>query len=133
MLWIEKSKQHWLEEDNVSLHIFHLATIIQRRAFSIDHILLDNNTLLSDWEGIEESFLQNYSNLFNSYNPSFPLNFHSIISFNEQISTNISLYEVPSWSKIRCTIFSVSSLKIPGPDGYTPFFFKHYWVSYKKT
>lgn len=65
--------------------------IIQRRVNSIDHILLNNNTWMSDWEDIGETFLQYYSNLFHSC--IFPLDFCNVITLIVRLLLTFLLFK----------------------------------------
>jgi len=40
---------------------------------------------------------------------------------------NLSLIRIPDMSEVKSTLFSINSLKTPGPDGFGAGFFKQYW------
>ena len=42
-------------------------------------------------------------------------------------SENITLLQVPTREEIKQALFSIDSIKTPGPDGYDAGFFKKYW------
>ena len=69
--------------------------------------------------------------LFNAGDPNFSNDFeglwHPIISQDE----NDALFAVPNEEEVKKAVFSMGSYKASGLDGFSPIFYKHYWVYIK--
>uniref|UniRef100_A0A2N9HGL8 Reverse transcriptase domain-containing protein n=1 Tax=Fagus sylvatica TaxID=28930 RepID=A0A2N9HGL8_FAGSY len=97
LLWKQKSRELWLKNGDRNTKFFHLSTIIKQRHNSIDAIKT------------EEGDLDN------------------LIPQSITVAENEELNSIPSPAEIKRAIFDMDSLKAPGPDGFPPLFYKHYW------
>lgn len=68
-----------------------------------------------------------YSNLFRSGCHTFPLDLKDLILSSITGDINAGLMEKPDTREIRLAVLSMDGNKIPGPDGMSPTFYKHYW------
>lgn len=79
------------------------------------------------WDQIGTVFLDFYTNLFASDVPSFPHDLEGLITATISDSENAELTAIPSVDEIKCTVFSMHAHKSPGPDGFPPLFYQHFW------
>lgn len=106
---------------------FHTQTIIRRRRNKIHGITLDDGSWCTDPNNMKNEALSYYKNLFSS----------PILTRSDLLPSTL----VPSLSRnginaltapvckneVRKAVFSMKSYKAPGPDGFQPLFFKHFW------
>uniref|UniRef100_A0A2N9IC90 Reverse transcriptase domain-containing protein n=1 Tax=Fagus sylvatica TaxID=28930 RepID=A0A2N9IC90_FAGSY len=111
---------------------FQVSTIVRRKRNQINLLKKADGNWTQDQAEIGMCFTDFFSNLFNSSNPPFPNEisalFHPIINDED----NIAICSVPNEEEIKDSLFSMESLKSPGPDGLPPLFYKHYWSIVKK-
>uniref|UniRef100_A0A2N9GLU6 CCHC-type domain-containing protein n=1 Tax=Fagus sylvatica TaxID=28930 RepID=A0A2N9GLU6_FAGSY len=111
---------------------FQVSTIVRRKRNQINLLKKADGNWTQDQAEIGMCFTDFFSNLFNSSNPPFPDEisklFHPIINDED----NTAICSVPNEEKIKDSLFSMESLKSPGPDGLPPLFYKHYWSIVKK-
>ena len=72
--------------------------------------------------------MQKFNHLFTSDPVSFPSDLDNLITPAITDLENSSLCLIPSPIEIRDAMFSMHSLKSPGPDGLPPLFYKKYWA-----
>ena len=126
-LWRQKSRVRWLTTPDLNTKFFHIMTLIKRRRNQICFLKGCDGTWVQGNENIGNFFVSFFSNLFKSSNPPFHDAvgdlFDPVISLEE----NEQICMIPTDLEIKEVLFSMGSLKSPGPDGFPPLFFKHYW------
>ena len=73
------SRELWVKEGGCNSRFFHLSTIIRRHRNCISEIKLDDGSWIRDREDIQRYFLENFSTLYNSCQPQFPMNLENLI------------------------------------------------------
>lgn len=126
ILWKEKAKSQWLVEGDANTHFFHLSTILHRRHNHISFIFDAHNSCIIDPMLIGEAFINFFTHLFASEQPSFPPDLQDLIAPSITIAMNTTLIEVPSNQEIHSLLSSMANNKIPGPDGIGPLFYKSF-------
>ncbi|XP_065629740.1 uncharacterized protein LOC136067578 [Quercus suber] len=121
------SRELWVKEGDCNSRFFHLSTIIRRCRNCILKIKLDDGSWIRDREDIQSYFLENFSTLYNSGYPQFPVNLENLIQPRVSYQENLELCKVPSRDEIKKVVFGMKALKAPGPDGFPALFYKHYW------
>lgn len=129
ILWRDKARQNWLEDGDASIRFFHLTTIINRRYNSIDCILNSNHEWVHFWDDIDGEFMHFYSSFFAEETTYFPDDLEGLIPESVNDIDNANLIVVPSIDEIRGAVTNMSSPTSSGPDGFPPYFFKHFWPS----
>uniref|UniRef100_A0A2N9G9R7 Reverse transcriptase domain-containing protein n=1 Tax=Fagus sylvatica TaxID=28930 RepID=A0A2N9G9R7_FAGSY len=132
LLWRQKSRVTWLTTSGLNTKFFHITTLVRRRRNQICFLKNNSGSWVQGNEAIGTSFSSFFSELFKSSNPSIPMEvknlFSNVISFEE----NEEICNIPTEVEIKNVVFSMGSLKAPGPDGLPPLFYKHYWEILKK-
>ena len=132
MMWRQKSRVPWFTTPDLNTKSFHITTLVRRRRNQICFLKNGAGSWVQGNEAIGASFLTFFSELFQTSNPSIPLEvenlFHSVISPEE----NEELCSIPTTLEIKEVVFSMGSLKAPGLDGLPLLFFKRYWEIVKK-
>nr|GEW43072.1 putative reverse transcriptase domain, reverse transcriptase zinc-binding domain protein [Tanacetum cinerariifolium] len=122
----QKAKIQWLKEGDANLAYFHKVVKSHVSRSRIDTVtnsegvVFDNNTVHVAFVKHYEMFLGqegetsnfNYANLFN-------------VRLNDQESQNM-VREISN-QEVKDAVFSIGDDKSPGPNGFTPAFFKEAW------
>ena len=127
-MWRQKSRETWLKDGDRNSKFFHMSTVIRRRKNSIDTIRGDDGEWIVKISEIREFAVQKFNHLFTSDTVSFPSDLDNLITPAITDLENSSLCLIPSPIEIRDAMFSMHSLKSPGPDGLPPLFYKKYWA-----
>ncbi len=96
-----------------------------RRRDAIEFVKIEDGNWVSSIEEIGGCFVNFFEKLFKSSNPHFREEMQNLIQPSITSEDNEELTRMPSEGEIKETIFSMGSLKAPGPDGMPPLFFKH--------
>ncbi|XP_062113695.1 uncharacterized protein LOC133824739 [Humulus lupulus] len=130
MMFLEKkAKAIWMDNGDENTHIFHAslkARRIQNRILSIkneDDIWVDTPT------GIKEAFLGYYQRLLGKFMIQRKQVSRSIMSLGPVLSeAHIQILTTDfSIQEVKNAMFSISGMKVPGPDGYTSYFYQDNW------
>lgn len=87
----------------------------------------DDNGWIQDQRGINDYFLKNFKDLYQSSNPTLS---DEIISLGKNLVTdqeNADILIIPSEEEIKDCIRKLHPLKSPGPDGFSGIFYRNYW------
>ena len=79
-LWKQKSRTKWLPATDLNTKFFHLSTIVKRRRNAIDFLKNQQGNWISGREDIGNCFVDFFTGLFTSSNPSIPNNLDGLIS-----------------------------------------------------
>lgn len=78
---------------------------------------------------IRKLFLDSYKELFKREEINFPPHLEHLVLPCITEDENSELCRVSTPDEIKTTLFSMSDLKAPGPDGYPIIFYKQLWPS----
>ena len=127
-LWKSKFKEIWLTCSDLNTKIFHTSSIIRRRANAINFLKTNEGSWSFDRAEIGGNFVNHFTNLFSSTSPIIEEElldlFPSVISDEE----NQVLCSIPTEVEVVIALYSLSSSKAPGLDGFTALFYKKYWL-----
>ena len=126
-LWKQKSHTKWLPATDLNTKFFHLSTIVRRRRNAIDFLKNQQGNWISGREDIGKCFVDFFTGLFTSSNPSIPNNLDGLISPSLSQDDIEMLTKIPTADEIKKVVFSMGSNKSPGADGMPALFFKFYW------
>uniref|UniRef100_A0A2N9HXB0 Reverse transcriptase domain-containing protein n=1 Tax=Fagus sylvatica TaxID=28930 RepID=A0A2N9HXB0_FAGSY len=131
-LWRQKSRISWLTTPDLNTRFFHVTTTVRRRRNQICFLKNETGRWVQGAEAIGNCFVSSFSTLFELSNSPFPDELCNLLEPVISDDDNSYLCSVPSDEEIKETLFSMSSHKSPGPDGFSPLFFKHYWCFVNK-
>ena len=126
-LWRQKLRISWLTTVDLNIRFFHVTTTIRRRRNQICFLKNETSRWVQGDEAIGNCFVSSFLTLFQSSNSPFPDELCNLLEPVISDDDNSYLCSVPYDEEIKETLFSMSSNKSPGPDGFSPLFFKHYW------
>uniref|UniRef100_A0A803NXT3 Reverse transcriptase domain-containing protein n=1 Tax=Cannabis sativa TaxID=3483 RepID=A0A803NXT3_CANSA len=105
---------------------FHAATVIKRKRNFINAVCLNGSDWIEGRQLVGEYFRSNFVSILSSTFPPDPL-LDDLVSNSISEEANQSLVRVPSAEEIKKVVWSMPSLKAPGPDGMPGKFFKDHW------
>lgn len=127
VLWFQKSKAQWVQFGDGNTKFFHAQTIVRRKRNKVEGHYLFDGSWSNDEETIKTEAVNYFKKLFATtevINPSgLILDGGPIIGEEcvDALTRDIGKHEV--WEALKF----MKSFKSPEPDGFQPFFFKHYW------
>ena len=127
MKWNQKSRELWVKEGDRNTRYFHLSTIIRRRRNCISEIKLDDGSWINSREEIQNYFIDNFEALYQTSFPPILDDLSNLIKPCVSDLANESLCRILFREEIKKVVFSMKSLKAPGPDDFPTLFYKHYW------
>jgi len=127
LLWYQKSREKWVKFGDKNNKFFHTQTIIRRKRNKIQGLHLDDGTWCTGVMQLWDVAIEFYSKLFQNDVEVYPdsLKVELLPSLNSQGRN--SLIKQMTKVEVRNAIFFMQSFKAPGPDGFQPLFFKHFW------
>ena len=106
---------------------FHLSTIIHRRQYSIDDIIVDSRDWIIDKKDIGIHIRDKFISLFTEEEISCLPNIGNLMLPVISVEENLEMCKILSAKEIKEVIFDMQNLKAPGSDGFPPLFYKQYW------
>uniref|UniRef100_A0A803PT76 Reverse transcriptase zinc-binding domain-containing protein n=1 Tax=Cannabis sativa TaxID=3483 RepID=A0A803PT76_CANSA len=97
------------------------------RRNAIESILNKDDIWISRWDLIGNEFIDFLKGIFSGTSVGNDFNSSYLIKDRISIADQADLVHCPSHEEIRSTLFAMSNNKVPGPDGMSVLFFKHYW------
>lgn len=122
--WKQKSRETWLTSLDLNTKYFHLSTVIKRRRNAIDFLIQESGLWTLDENEIGQAFVTTTqtSTPHLTY-PSVQNLFPPCINSKD----NQFLSSIPDNLEIQQAVFSLGSLKAPGPDGMPCLFYRKNW------
>ncbi|XP_021985761.1 uncharacterized protein LOC110881945 [Helianthus annuus] len=122
----QKSKVKWLEVGDSNSAFFH-NTVKCKNHFSRIDVIKDANGITFEGSDVGKALVTHYESFFGQRGIINCLPTSDL--FRHKIDENIAHHMVRAFSNedIKAAMFSIGSLKAPGPDGYSSDFFKHTW------
>ncbi|XP_021826800.1 uncharacterized protein LOC110767533 [Prunus avium] len=127
LFWLQKSRNTWLREGDRNTKFFHLSTIIRRRRNKLEGLTNAQGMWTNDKKDMENIIVDYFKTLFavqtmrysNADLPQlFPrLGTSELGNLNCDINPQV----------IKDCLFSIGSLKAPGPDGFPAKFYHDFW------
>ncbi|KAM0914463.1 hypothetical protein ACQ4PT_011472 [Festuca glaucescens] len=124
-MWRQRSRICWLRDGDASTRFFHAKANSRRRKSFIHKLELDGVTYTEQHDK-EEQILNFFDKLIGSKRDgAHSLNFE-LLGLD---TLDLSELEAPfSEAEVKAAMTDINSDKAPGPDGFTPLFFKKAWV-----
>ena len=89
---------------------------------------MDDGSWINNRADIQDYFEGSFSSLYQFSNPQIPGELENLINSCISDEENVELCRIPSRDEIKKVDFGMKSLKAPGPNGFPPPFYKHYWA-----
>ncbi|KAL0009325.1 hypothetical protein SO802_010827 [Lithocarpus litseifolius] len=126
-MWKQRSCLNWFQNGDRNTRFFHAKASARAQKNLIEGVFDENEIWREDGKEIERVFVDYYSELSTSSNPS---NFEDIVNaIQPKVSEdmNASLIKEFQAKEVYRALKQMYPLKAPGPDGMPPLFFQHFW------
>ncbi|KAK9950614.1 hypothetical protein M0R45_006095 [Rubus argutus] len=125
--WKQRAKVFWLTDDDLNTKFFHRSASNRKKKNSINGLYNEEGVWCTADEDLERTILNHFGNLFSS---SLPTNISEIVSPLPCIITddmNVVLSKEFTEEEIHSALKQMHPTKAPGPDGFSPCFYQHFW------
>ncbi|KAK9995768.1 hypothetical protein SO802_020454 [Lithocarpus litseifolius] len=126
-MWKQRARLNWFQNGDRNTRFFHAKASARAQKNLIEGVFDENEIWQEDGKEIERVFVDYYSELFTSSNPS---NFEDIVNaIQPKVSEdmNASLIKEFQAGEVYRALKQMYPLKAPSPDGMPPLFFQHFW------
>jgi hypothetical protein len=112
LFWYQRARQDWIKFGDRNTRFFHLSTTVRKRKNCIESLQNNDGETIEDPKALEQMAVSFFSNLYNA-------------------EGDINVWNLrgnfPAINRATLSMFSMGSLKAPGPDGLHPLFFQSQW------
>lgn len=126
-VWRQKSIEAWLKEGDANTRFFHTATIIRWKRNYIGRMKRDDGRCLNSRRHIGNLLNHKFGELFQSSRLTFAGDLDGLILPAVDEHNNKRLEQIPTEEEVKKTVWAMSALKAPGPDGLQGVIYKKYW------
>jgi hypothetical protein len=124
--WRQRAKMHWLKEGDLNTKFFHLSASIRSKAKKIDKLITGENMEVKTQPEICEVAKNYFDQLFKAkasvHDPIL-----SLITPKITQEDNDKLTAPVTKEEIHEALTQMHPDKAPGPDGFNPAFYQHFW------
>jgi hypothetical protein len=126
LYWKQRAKTIWYRDGDLNTKFFHAATTSRRKINRIEHLEDSNGTVCRKEEHFQSIARDYFSHLFTKL-PSSSDTVISKINASITVEDNLYLTDAFTFEEFRLAAFSMQADKCPGPDGFNPGFYHHFW------
>ncbi|KAE8728090.1 hypothetical protein F3Y22_tig00004779pilonHSYRG00078 [Hibiscus syriacus] len=127
----QKAKIQWLKEGDRRTKFFHSAVALKYKRDTIRILIDDQGNKLETFDSMSTKVSSYFCNLVGSVdsevNSVDPVLLKELLNFTLTEDNSKDIVKAISEDEIKKAFFSQGNDKSPGPDGYTPYFFKFCW------
>jgi len=124
--WCQRAKVHWYRDDDHNTKFLHASATVRRKVNCITSLEDDFGNKTIDNQGMCLIAKCYFTELFQK-NQSVAEPVVNVIRSSISSEDNVSFMQPFTKDEFRVAIFSMHSDKCPGPDGYSPGFYQHFW------
>lgn len=125
--WFQQARTNWVSLGDLNTRFFHQSSLKRRRKNRIMALQNEEGQWIYENDLLQQHIIDFYSNLYSSSNNAFYA-FNIVSSFPCIRTENRLILEASvTLEEVKRALFSMTSYKSPGPDGFHPLFFKSQW------
>lgn len=131
--WCQRSRVKWLKSGDRNSSFFHASTVQRRGKNRIQRLRGQNEEWVDGREDIFRHILDHFREVYFSDEPTVGQECLVCIPNLVTDSMNATLMAPFSEADIKEAVFSMGSLKAPGPDGFNGLFYQKHWEVVKSS
>jgi hypothetical protein len=124
--WRQRAKTHWLQEGDLNTKFFHMTASARHQKKRIEKLVNEENIVVTTQPELCEVTLNYFNHLFKA-NSTIHEPILSLISPKITPLDNEQLVAPITREELRAALFDMHPDKAPGPDGFNPAFYQHFW------
>ncbi|WJX95853.1 hypothetical protein P8452_77122 [Trifolium repens] len=126
VFWRQQAKTHWLQDGDLNTKFFHAAATSRRKTNRILSLVDEAGHRVTEAPDICNVARDYFTNIFQKHNSTLePV--LDVVNPSVSAEDNINLLAPFTIDEFREALFSMKPDKCPGPDGFNPGFFQHFW------
>ncbi|XP_019170430.1 PREDICTED: uncharacterized protein LOC109165997 [Ipomoea nil] len=124
--WRQRAKEHWWVDGDLNSKYFHNSVRTRRRRNRVAQLTRDDGTVAVGVDEVGGVMVDYYKGLFTSQPGDVD---EVVVCLGAGITArdNAVLERAVSVEEVREAVFAMHPDKSPGPDGFGPGFFQHFW------
>jgi hypothetical protein len=126
MFWKQRAKMHWLKDGDSNTKFFHMSASARNSRKKIKKLTDQNGNTVTNQDELCDVAQRYFEDLFRT-NIGVHEPVLNLIQRNVSESDNVMLTQPVTKEEIRQALWHMHPNKAPGPDGFNPAFFQHYW------
>ncbi|CAM8991132.1 unnamed protein product [Rhodiola kirilowii] len=136
ILWRQRSRVEWLKEGDRNTRFFHAKATRRKKSNIISRMQNEEGVWLTDERQIGEVTKRYFTNIFSTSRGQVREDQnHSFSNIQRMVTAEMSrkLCEPVTATEVQASIFQMSPMKAPGPDGFHALFYQKFWHTIKDT
>jgi hypothetical protein len=125
--WAPRAKTKWLQLGDRNSKFFHFKASQRHRKNRINFIIDEQGICQSNNDKIQQVFMQNFTDLFTSSNPSDMQRTINVVANRVQPEQQAYLSQQFTAAEVAHATHQLKSSAAPGSDGLNAKFYQHYW------
>ncbi|KAF9619067.1 hypothetical protein IFM89_005081 [Coptis chinensis] len=127
MFWKQKSRTKWDNDNDRSTKFFHAMANRNRSKSLITEMKNDEGITLDTQDEIGKHIVKHYFDKFRKVDHNIDWELIHNMPQEMQSEDNEFLATIPSAEEVKAAVFHLNPNSSPGPDGFSGYFFHHYW------
>ncbi|GAU44733.1 hypothetical protein TSUD_88180 [Trifolium subterraneum] len=124
--WRQRAKMHWLKEGDLNTKFFHMSANARCKVKKVVKLVNDDDVVVTNQEGLCEVAKSYFESLFKAVEG----NQEPVLSLIQPRVTDIDNERLTApilKEEIHTALMQMHPDKSPGPDGFNPAFYQHFW------
>ncbi|XP_026442628.1 uncharacterized protein LOC113342242 [Papaver somniferum] len=123
----QKSRNKWILEGSSNTSYFHSTIKTRRSTNTISELVAEDGSIINEPNQLRDHVVSYYEAKFNG--DDLPIDEHLFEYEHNSIYLEESrmLDVIPSMEEIKAAVFDLGVDSVPGPDGFSGCFYRHYW------
>ena len=131
IFWKQRSRIQWLKEGDKNTSFFHRSASIHKRRNNISKLTDEGGEVIKEQDEMGKKVVEHFSKAIRkdnfTGNPGIRRSLIYSIPRNINDEDNDVILDQITEEEVKKAVFSMKAYKAPGPDGFPPAFFQHFW------
>jgi hypothetical protein len=126
LFWKQRAKAFWYRDGDLNTRFYHATASTRQKKNQIMQLQDSNGSVCNSPEGLQAIAKDYFLNLFQQQNGE-RLRVLNAVNSTITLEDNNALTVPFSIAEFKEAVFSMDADKCPGPDGFNPGFYQHFW------